>query len=267
MFKRFYYTYDQRIKLIALNAVILVVFVLWIKSINRTSLEPISGLEIVLDQVEDMRDLITEVEVESIIRNGYKNDLTLESVSRLDLKALERLVSADSRVFKSNAFLNASRKLIIDIEQRRPIARILASDGKSFYLDQLGVYVGLSDTRASRVPLITGNIESLTISDSVQIKPRLYSTFLLVMEIRKDPFMQSLIEQVHLDANGRFILIPKLGDEKIVLDYSDELAKKLSNLKAFYYNLSRTNQWSKYEEVDISISNQVVAVDLEKDKP
>ncbi len=267
MMKKYFIKHKTLALTVCVNALALMVLVLWFKGIVSSYERPLSGFEVNIDAYTDIGDIIGADEVESIIRSGYKNDLAIESLGRVDLSIIEELIRKDSRVYDAHAFLNADRKLIIDIEQRRPIARVMSADGSSFYLDQYGVYVNVTKKRASRVPLITGNFEKFEPSDSAHTKPRLSMAYAIAHEIRNDEFNSSLIEQIHLDKNGRFILVPKLGSEKIVLAYTDELSIKLNNLKDFYYNLSKTNNWGKYDEIDISIANQVLGRGMTKDLP
>jgi cell division protein FtsQ len=260
--------YRVKLKWIAVNTIVALLLLLWIKSINRTAQSSISALEIVLDKDEEMRDLVTIDEIETLITNGYKNDLAVEPLNRLDLALLEKIVSADTRVNKAEAFVDANRRLIVDVEQRRPIARVINEDGSAYYLDQQGSYIELSRYRAVRVPVITGRYERFNDRDSIGSKPFLNMVFQLVLEIRKDPFLKSLIEQIHREPTGRLLLIPKVSDEKIVLEYTDNLDKKLSNLKEFYKShLSKNNDWGKYEEIVISYKNQVIGRDTKFDKP
>ena len=53
-------------------------------------------------------------------------------------------------------------------------------------------------------------------------------------------------------------MIPKVGKAKIILDYMDDLDRKLDNLKTIYNQLAKTNSWNKYTEIDISYKNQVI---------
>ena len=68
---------------------------------------------------------------------------------------------------------------------------------------------------------------------------------------------------MHVEKNQRIIIIPKIGDDHIVLDHTDGLAEKLSNLRQWYKELAKTNSWDKYNEFNISYNDQVVVKNTE----
>ena len=111
---------------------------------------------------------------------------------------------------------------------------------------------------------VTGYIESYGADLEIQKLPKLNKAYQITLEIGKDPVIKALIESIHFEKNGRIILTPKIGNEKIIIDHLDELSEKLADLKDFYRQLARTNSWGKFDEIDISYKNQVVARNLEK---
>ena len=176
---------------------------------------------------------------------------------------IEHTLNADTRILNAEVFIDAKKDLVIDIVQRRPILRVMNQHGDQFYVDQSGSYVRTVDKKATRVPVVTGYVESLDPEGHVAFAPRLQNAFHVVLESRKDPVLRALIEQVHVEKNQRIIIIPKIGDDHIVLDHTDGLSKKLSNLRQFYRELARTDSWDKYNEINISYNNQIVVKNSE----
>ncbi|MEL6390041.1 MAG: cell division protein FtsQ/DivIB, partial [Bacteroidota bacterium] len=180
-------------------------------------------------------------------------------IKRIDVPSIEDMLRVDTRVMEAQVYVDAHQKLIIDVEQRRPIARVINSRNDQFYMDRNGRYIQISDHRAVRVPVVTGYVESLKAGESLASKPRLKEALSILHLIRKDEFLTALIEQIHVESTHRIILIPKVGDERIILDHLDHLDHKLKNLKRFYKELARSNSWKKYKEIDISYRQQVAA--------
>ncbi len=135
---------------------------------------------------------------------------------------------------------------------------VINIQGEQFYVDQAGDYVAKVSSRATRVVVITGYVESMDEDKVIEKLPRLNQAYLMTKTIGRDSVLKALIESIHFEKNGRVILSPKIGNEKIILDHQDELEEKLKDLKDFYRQLARTNSWDKYEEIDISYKNQVV---------
>jgi len=247
------------LKQILLAVAVIGMVCLWGVSINRTGGLRVSKLQVNIDKKEGFRDLITIPEVTKMVEKGLPNDVLMQPIAQLEIGEIEDMLNSDTRISKAEVYVDVQSRLVVDITQRRPLLRVMNKQGDQFYLDQNGQYVAKSDYRAVRVPVITGRVESLKPGETLVKKKRLKKAWNIVHEINKDEFLKALIEQIHFESTERVVLIPKIGDEKIVLDYIDELPHKLKNLKSFYKELAKSNSWKKYKEIDISYKKQVAA--------
>ena len=76
--------------------------------------------------------------------------------------------------------------------------------------------------------------------------------------ITEDKFLKSQIEQIYVDPNGEFELIPRIGNHIILVGGAENLEDKFERLFVFYkYGLSKTG-WSKYNIINIKFKNQIV---------
>jgi len=241
------------------GALVLGLLCLWVIGINRTANLRLNEINVIVDEVKGERNLITVGDVERLIKEDLPNDITFQSITDIDISLVEDMLNSDTRVLNAEVYVDAHQNLIVDVVQRRPILRVMNQQGDQFYVDQSGSYVQTVDKKATRVPVVTGYVESLDRQGHVAFTPRLQSAFEVITESRKDPVLKALIEQVHIEKNKRIVIIPKIGDEHIVLDHTDRLSDKLSNLRQFYKELARTDSWDKYNEINISYNNQVVA--------
>ena len=76
-----------------------------------------------------------------------------------------------------------------------------------------------------------------------------------------DPLLHSLIGQIHLKKNGDFILVPLVGDQKIIVGsaYSNrEVKSKFEKLKIFYNEAMPFEGWDKYSEINLKFEGQIV---------
>jgi len=240
------------------SALVLGLLCLWVIGINRTANLRIESINVHVDDVSGERNLITVKDIERLIKEDLPNDITFQSITDIDISMIENMLNADTRVLYAEVFIDAKQNLVVDIIQRRPILRVMNQEGDQFYVDQSGSYVQTVDKKATRVPVVTGYVESLDPQGHVAFTPRLQSAFEVITESRKEPMLKALIEQVHIEKNKRIVIIPKIGDEHIVLDHTDGLKEKLSNLRQFYRELARTDSWDKYNEINISYNNQIV---------
>jgi len=240
------------------SALVLGLLCLWVIGINRTANLRVENINVQVDNVTGERNLITVKDIERLLKEDLPNDITFQSITDIDISMIENMLNADTRILNAEVFVDAKQDLIVDIIQRRPILRVMNQEGEQFYVDQSGSYVQTVDRKATRVPVVTGYVESLDPQGHVAFAPRLQSAFEVITESRKEPMLRALIEQVHIEKNKRIVIIPKIGDEHIVLDHTDGLSEKLNNLRQFYRELARTDSWDKYNEINISYNNQIV---------
>ena len=61
-----------------------------------------------------------------------------------------------------------------------------------------------------------------------------------------------------VDANGDFVMIPRVGRAEIIIGDETELDSKLRRLKAFMKEMSHKNNLNKYKRINVKYRDQVV---------
>ena len=70
-----------------------------------------------------------------------------------------------------------------------------------------------------------------------------------------------MIGQIYLEKNGDFILVPLIGDQKIVFGsaYSEkEVEEKFEKLRIFYEEGMPNVGWNAYSEISVKYEGQIV---------
>ena len=111
---------------------------------------------------------------------------------------------------------------------------------------------------AARVLVATGNLAPYTAEFRNKRKSTLKDLFNLTQTLMADEFLASFIQQVHVNNAGDFILVPLIGDQKIVLGSTRKLEDKLRRLKIFYQEGMPYEGWRKYETINLKYNGQVV---------
>ena len=246
------------------NLAIVALLGIWVIAIQHTNNKTIKDIQINVNSIEGMRDLIVKDEMLDVLNDVSAVNIETVPIKKLDIRQIEAAIRDDNRVHDADIYIDAQHTLHVDIVQRRPILRFKGENGEDYYLDQAGSYVSKSQYRAIRVPVVTGVFNKYQPNWKVNDDNRISKAYEVGSIISNDDFLRSLIEQIHFERSGRIVLIPKVGEHKIVLDYMDNLERKLAyNLKIFYKQMAKDNMWDKYDELDISYKNQVVGRELE----
>ena len=180
-----------------------------------------------------------------LIQNGkaVKN----QSKSVIDLHKLEANVLSHPMVESASVFLTVDGLLKTKIKQRTPIARVITQN-KDYYIDSQAKKMPLSINYSARVLLISGDIGE---DDNDKIH-------LLVSKILNDDFLKKQIVAVEKMKNNAFVLITRIGDQKIEIGKIENLDSKFKNLNSFFNKTMADQSIDNYISINLEYNNQVV---------
>jgi cell division protein FtsQ len=219
---------------------------LFYSTISVNNLRDISKTDIYIHDSSNLfitKDSIKSAVIEIITtKNIHK--------SSVHLKALEFELNKIELVKKSDVFIDVNGTMVIDIEQRKPIARFI--DNK-FYLDEDGLVMPKSKYYSARVPVIKGYANTQDQLDLI---------YKLSNYIKDDKFLSQSATEILIDSNSNFSI--KLRDYrfKILIGQLNNLDLKIKNFKAFYINASANQILNKYSVINLQFDNQVVCVKI-----
>lgn len=243
-----------------LGWIALVSLILWSISAaaKRKSTTKTNSVIVEIKSLPEGNDLITIGDVLSILDKSFGYSLEGLPQGSVDIERVERVLEKDPFVLESDAFLDAENNIQIKITQRIPVLRILDKLGVHYYLDKTGKRLPLSKNYTARVLIATGNIPPFIPDFAERDQHLLKSTFELANKILADNFLWAMVEQIYVNNKNEFILIPKLGKQKIYLGKIDNMNDKLENLLLFYQKGIADTGWEKYKAIDLRYKGQVV---------
>jgi cell division protein FtsQ len=213
--------------------------------------------------------LITQGDIYTLVKTTG-NLLKGQRLGSIDFERIEREIKRQSYVANVQAYMTLDGIVEIDVIQRQPILRIFNDKGESFYLDGLGNLMPLNPSFSARVLVATGAIrepysmkacyltDSVKKKDSVEYNSVMNNLYRLSAFITKDKFLKAQIEQIYVEPNGEFELIPRVGSQTILVGGADNLEDKFERLFVFYrMGLNKTG-WARYNIINIKFKNQVV---------
>ncbi len=199
---------------------------------------------------DDIRDFIYQSSGDPI--GGF--------LGKIDLELMEYDLERMDAVSNAEVYSDLKGHIKIDIEQRIPIARIFYKDAKSIYMDDQGEMMSLSSKFTARVIVINGNVPSpYLINTDEKIKdPDWLKLNSLINTIRNDEFLNAQFEQVYINTNNEYELIPRVGRHIILFGKGNDIDKKFRKLKLFYKEGISKVDWNKYKQIDLRFNDQIV---------
>ena len=185
------------------------------------------------------RDVVNKL----LIQN--RDSITGKPKEKLDLKGIEERLDKHPMIKDSDVYVRMNGQVEVVVVQRQPLARIAATS--SYYLDQSGEAMPLSDNYTARVPIVTGIKE--------QHHREIHG---LIKYINQDKFLETQIIGIKRQENGDYHMRLRGLAYTLILGQIEKLERKFSNYKAFYQKAKRDNTLGIYEKVNLKYSNQVV---------
>ncbi len=208
---------------------------------------------------KDIRRIV-DVKGKSPIGKPLRSINTYELENRLSTMMSVR----DVQIYKTSDGV-----LSIKVKQRRPLVRIFNAKNQSYYIDEQGLLMPLSDRFAAHVLVVNGKINEhfpfKANEDVMQWDTSVYKREPLLQQIydfarfvNDDDFWNAQIAQLYVDSSNDIEIIPRVGSQVILLGSLDDYEKKLDKLKLFYEKALPAEGWNKYKMISLKYSKQII---------
>lgn len=215
---------------------------------------------------------VSSKDILNLLQNKGFN-LVGQHFSSISLPKVESALQNFSPVENVEVYKTLKGKVVIEVTQRKPIIRIIDANDRSYYIDDKGFIMKLSGNYTSRVIVANGNIRTIlpdhgkfNVLDAEKQRNNKYllaDLFKLATYISSDKFWNAQIQQIYVNADGDYELIPSVGAQVILFgDYSD-CETKFTNLMSLYKNALPVVGWNKYESINLKYKGQIVCTKRE----
>ncbi len=188
---------------------------------------------------------ITDQTVSKLLIQNQR-PLTEQPKDIIDLNELEVALNSNSMIKKAEVFMSVEGELYMEIEQKRPIARV--SSNASYYIDDDGSYMPLSSNYTARVPLVTGNVN----------KNSLETVYEFASAVDQDEFLKKHVIEIRQNDDNTIDFRIRKSDFTVHLGTLKKLDKKINNFKAFYQKAFKDKILETYTRVDLKFDKQVI---------
>lgn len=214
---------------------------------------------IVLITAEDVRRELSSVAFAAMF----------SSYDDIDTDSIEHHLYANSYIDSVVVYKSLDGEVVVDILQKRPMLRVVASNGETLLYDIEGEPLPVNLEHSCRLPILTcGSIETVRygvvekndkkVSENYNFLDNLLN---FVKLVDADEFWRSQIVQMNISSGGELELIPRVGGHLVVLcDIEDiDMAwNNLEKLEIFYKKGMTNDMWSGLRKIDLKYRDQVV---------
>jgi cell division protein FtsQ len=222
-----------------------------------------NNIEIHIDQsTEDT--LITNDQLLGLLESKCGHMIG-KPIDSLDFLMINAAINTLSPVISSGAYTDIDGTLNVYISQRTPLLRVYTNDNQDYYIDEKGVLFWSQTPNTAYTLIASGHISlgskyhgKTARIDTLKNAGLLKNIFDLSVLIRKNKFLNALIDQVYITEDKEIELIPKVGRQVILFGGFKDMEEKLENLDNFYRQGIKEAGWRKYKTINLKFKDQIV---------
>ena len=193
--------------------------------------------------------LVLQEDVYDFLAKHYPN-LLGEKIVDLNTHQMENRLQEMLGVQHCEVYHNIQGNLSAKLILRQPLLRLL-SDKESYYLDNTGMLFPYIPRRTAYVPVVSGNIPFSETAWIAQLHD-------FGQYVRNHRFWNAQIEQLYVHNPRHIEIIPRAGEQTIILGDLSRFQYKLQKLYSFYRNVAPVEGWDSYASLDLRFGDQIV---------
>jgi cell division protein FtsQ len=258
----------------------IIVFVLWIIGISSFAAllgfvnaeeKEVMGQSINVIVTNESENSFIDENVVSNYLNDRKDFIVNQKLKDIHVVEIENALNTHPAIEKADVSVDINGRAEIKVTQRKPVVRIMNTQGESFYIDTKGKLMPLSDNYSARVPFANGiifesypsfynySIAKIEKDTALHKLCVIDNVFHVAEYIERDTLLNSMIQQIYVNTKKEIELYATIGNHKIVFGNSEDIPEKFNKLKMFYKEgLNSIDAWNKYSVVNLKYKNQVV---------
>jgi cell division protein FtsQ len=208
---------------------------------------------------EENNHFINMEDVERLVRDIQGRPIEECARGEVQIARIEDSLMHNPFVKTAEAYKRLNGEVVVEMELRKPLARVMYGDGSGFYLDKEFTKVDLSARYTANIVLVRGlKYEPLEPRDSI-MNPDLAALQEFLEYVDRSQFLRSLISEVVVDPRGELTIYPEIGDLVIEFGPPVRIQEKFNNLLLFYRRVLNKVGWKKYRGISLKYRDQIVA--------
>lgn len=161
---------------------------------------------------------------------------------------IENELKINPWLYNAECYKTVDNHIKVNVWQRTPVVRFMNSR-ENYYMDSEGFKMPPAIFNVAYVPVVSGiSPDSLL---CIQILE-------LIEYISDDRFLSAQIQQLYINADREFLLIPRAGNQEILFGNVASIEGKFNKLIKLYQEEFAENGWNRYRSIDLRFDNQVI---------
>lgn len=183
-----------------------------------------------------------------------------KNIEEINLRTLEAKLEQDKHISNAEMFGDVKGNLTVNVTLRRPIARLIRTDGPDAYVAEDGKVMETSERYSARIILVSGDIVKKLISQGdLNTTEEGLALMAMIEYINKDKFWKAQVAQLDFNKSGKVFIYPQVTGQVVEFGLPEDIELKFKKLMIFYKEILPQMGWTKYDRVNVEFEGQVIA--------
>ena len=228
-----------------------------------------NALNVSVNQDDDLY-FLDKLDVIQLIKDRG-DSIVGQPKATVNVSEIEKSLNSHADISNAEVYMSINGEVKVEVKQRKPVVRIINLDGDSYYIDDVGTFMPLSNKYTAKVLIASGILSEPFIKrypysisdigkDSLLNKTSMLDEiYAMANYINADKFWRSQIQQIYINNDRDMEIVPIVGDQKIIFGDTTFMDEKFKKLLTFYrQGLNTTGWWDKYSIINLKFKNQIV---------
>lgn len=204
-------------------------------------------------------DNFIEIEEIDAILKQNQGDLIGRNLEGINLHEIEKSIAANPYIGFVKVYADMNGTVYVEVRQRQPVLRILNAGGQDYYVDSDGLKMPVSPNFTADVLVATGNIlEGFNGRVDTLMTANAKDLYKAALFIKQDTLWDAQVEQLYINDKNDIEMVPRVGNQRIILGNAKDIDVKMANLLAFYKQAMPKVGWNAYRTINLKYVNQIV---------
>ncbi|MFD1165801.1 cell division protein FtsQ [Sphingobacterium daejeonense] len=208
--------------------------------------------------VEGKETFIDQNDISFMIKEKFGKVVGKE-LNALPLQKIETELMKSPYVSSADVHMDMDGTMQVAVQQREVVVRIINQVGQEYYVDSKGNKIPVTLKYVPHVMVANGNIREGYKKSLEPVTSDLVKDLVKIVEDTKsDELWSNQIVQLYVNDEKDIEIVPRVGNQQLIIGNADSLSYKLDRLKKFYTHILPKVGSNAYSKVNVKYSGQIV---------
>src|SRR5690606_21833446 len=192
--------------------------------------------------VEGKETFIDQQDISSMIQDKFGR-VVGRNLNEIPLQKIENELKKSPYVSEADVHMDMDGTMQVQVLQREVVLRVINQMGQEYYVDSKNQKIPVTLKYVPHVMVANGNIKEGYKKALEPVQSSLVKDLVNVVEHTKnDELWSNQIVQLFVNSDRDIEIVPRVGEQSLIIGSADSLDYKLNRLTTFYKHIMRSEE-------------------------